>query len=50
MAEMNPSEAKAYLERWALLEKAELVELRRTSMDLKLRQLAVDGITQPLWN
>jgi hypothetical protein len=40
MAAINPTEAQAYFKRWELVEEIELVELRRTSMDVKLRQLS----------
>jgi len=40
MAAMTPKEAHAYFKRWELVEEFELIELRRTSMDIKLRQLS----------
>jgi len=40
MAAITPTEAQAYLERWELVREIELIELRRTSMDVKLRQLS----------
>ena len=40
MASITPAEAQAYCERWDLVKEIELVELRRTSMDAKLRQLS----------
>jgi hypothetical protein len=40
MAAMTPAEAQAYCNRWELVEEIELIELRRTSMDIKLRQLS----------
>jgi hypothetical protein len=40
MAAITPSEAQAYLQRWELVKEIELIELRRTSMDVKLRQLS----------
>jgi len=40
MAEITPEEARAYLERYRLLEKAEVSALRRTSMETRLRQLS----------
>ena len=40
MAKMTPDEARAYLQRWELLLEVEAAELRRTSMETKLRQLA----------
>lgn len=40
MAKMTPDEARAYLQRWELLREVEAAELRRTSMETKLRQLA----------
>jgi hypothetical protein len=40
MAAITPTEARAYFKRWELVKEIELVELRRTSMDVKLRQLS----------
>jgi len=40
MSAITPEEARDYLDRWALVQAAELEELRRTPMDTKLRQLA----------
>ena len=40
MASITPAEAQAYFERWELVKEVELAELRRTSMDTKLRQLS----------
>ncbi len=40
MAAITPAEAQAYVKRWELVREIELVELRHTSMDVKLRQLA----------
>jgi hypothetical protein len=40
MASITPAEAHAYFERWELVNEVELAELRRTSMDTKLRQLS----------
>jgi hypothetical protein len=40
MASITPTEAQAYFERWQLVKEIELAELRRTSMDTKLRQLS----------
>jgi hypothetical protein len=40
MAAITPTEAQAYFKRWELVREIELVELRRTSMDVKLRQLS----------
>jgi hypothetical protein len=40
MAAITPTEAQAYFKRWDLVKEMELVELRRTSMDVKLRQLS----------
>jgi hypothetical protein len=37
---MTPEEARAYLARWQLLRDVEAGELQRTSMEIKLRQLA----------
>jgi hypothetical protein len=41
MASLTPAEAQAYFKRWDLVKETELAELRRTSMDTKLRQLSV---------
>lgn len=40
MAAITPAEAQAYFKRWEMVREVELVELRRTSMDSKLRQLS----------
>jgi len=40
MAAITPTEAQAYFKRWELVKEIELVELRRTSMDVKLSQLS----------
>jgi hypothetical protein len=40
MLKMTPEEARAYLARWRLLRDVEAGELQRTSMEVKLRQLA----------
>jgi hypothetical protein len=40
MAAISPAEAQAYFKRWELVREIELVELRRASMDVKLRQLS----------
>jgi hypothetical protein len=40
MAAITPQEARDYLDRWALVNAIELEELRGTSMELKLKQLA----------
>ena len=40
MGAMTPEEARAYLARWKLVREVEAAELRRTSMEMKLRQLA----------
>jgi hypothetical protein len=40
MAAITPAEAQAYFKRWELVKEIELIELRRTSMDVKLRQLS----------
>jgi hypothetical protein len=40
MAAITPAEAQAYFKRWELVKEIELVELRRNSMDVKLRQLS----------
>ena len=41
MASITPAEAQAYFKRWDLVKEIELAELRRTTMDTKLRQLSV---------
>ena len=40
MASITPAEAQAYVKRWDLVKDIEIAELRRTSMDTKLRQLS----------
>lgn len=40
MASVTPAEAQAYFKRWDLVKEVELAELRRRSMDTKLRQLS----------
>lgn len=40
MATITPDEARAYADRWAAMEAFELEELRRTSIETKLLQLA----------
>ena len=40
MPVITPTEAQAYFKRWELVKEIELLELRRTSMDVKLRQLS----------
>jgi len=40
MAAITPAEAQAYFKRWEMVKEIELIELRRTSMDVKLRQLS----------
>jgi hypothetical protein len=40
MASITPAEAQAYFKRWDLVKEVDLAELRRTSMDTKLRQLS----------
>ncbi|MGC1524396.1 MAG: hypothetical protein WA803_22860 [Steroidobacteraceae bacterium] len=40
MAAITPAEAQAYFKRWELVKEMELSELRRTSVDTKLRQLS----------
>jgi hypothetical protein len=40
MAAITPTEAQAYLKRWELVKEIELIELRRTPMDVKLGQLS----------
>ena len=39
MGAMTPEQARAYLERWELVREAEAVELQRTPMAMKFRQL-----------
>ncbi|MGH8220539.1 MAG: hypothetical protein ACREUT_18550 [Steroidobacteraceae bacterium] len=39
MAALTPEEARAYFERWEWVRDAEAAELRRTSVEVKLRQL-----------
>jgi hypothetical protein len=39
-ARVTPDEARAYLKRWVLVQEREAAELRRTSIDIKLRQLS----------
>ena len=39
METISSDEAEAYLARWRLVQEFELAELRRTSMEMKLRQL-----------
>lgn len=39
MAGISPKEARAYFSRWALVHEVEVGELRRTSIETKLRQL-----------
>ena len=41
MAAITPEQAREYLSRWKLLRQAEVDQLRSTSMETKLRQLAV---------
>ena len=40
MAAILPSELNAFVERWKLSRERDVFELRRTSMDIKLRQLS----------
>jgi len=40
VASITSAEARAYFQRWELVKQIELSELRRTSMDTKLQQLA----------
>ena len=40
MASITAAEAQAYFKRWELVKEEEVAELRRTSMDTKLRQLS----------
>lgn len=41
MAEINPEDARNYLDRWKLVREVQTSELRGTSMEIKARQLAV---------
>lgn len=47
---MSNEDAQAYLARWRLVREAELAELRRTPMDIKLRQLAALMASRGLFN
>ena len=40
MTSMTPTQARAYLKRWAIVNQFEIEELRRTPMELKLQQLS----------
>jgi hypothetical protein len=40
MARITPTEARAYLDRWAAVEEFEIAERRRTPMAKKARQLS----------
>jgi hypothetical protein len=40
MAAITPEEAQGYLARWRLVRENEIAELRRTSMETKVRQLS----------
>lgn len=40
MPPITSEEARAYFERWAIVRNLEIEELRRTSMETKLQQLA----------
>jgi hypothetical protein len=40
MVAITPAEAQAYFKRWELVEELQLIELRRTSENVKLRQLS----------
>lgn len=40
MATITPEEARAYLNRWKLVRELEVIELRRTDMETKFRQLS----------
>lgn len=41
MNSITPKQARQYLERWKLVRQAEVEELRATSLETKLQQLAV---------
>lgn len=41
MAAITPEQAREYLNRWKLVRRTELDELRATSFETKLRQLSV---------
>jgi hypothetical protein len=49
MATITPAEAQAYFNRWELVKEIELTELRRTSMDTKLRQLSALMVSRSLF-
>ena len=40
MDAITPEEARAYFRRWELVREVEVMELRRTSMETKLKHLA----------
>lgn len=40
MAAMTPEQARGYIQRWTLVREFEAAELRHTSVETKLRQLA----------
>jgi hypothetical protein len=40
MGGITPEQARAYLKRWELVSQAEVAELRRTTLEIKLQQLA----------
>ena len=41
MSSMTPKQAREYIDRWKLVEEAELAELRLLAIETKLQQLAV---------
>lgn len=40
MADLTAEQARSYLQRWEMVHALEVAELRRTSMETKLQQLA----------
>lgn len=40
MKPISPEEARSYLQRWSIVAKAERIELRETSIEVKLKQVA----------
>jgi hypothetical protein len=40
MSSITPEQAQSYIERWRLVREAEDAQLRRSSLETKLRQLA----------
>lgn len=50
MAAITPEQAREYLNRWKLVRQTEIDQLRSTSMETKLRQLAVLMASRGLFN